>query len=113
MSSDIFIPLGVVLSHPMSFSIKAALDGCMENAVEEVKSPNPDWDYIQGELRPILLCKFGNRATWRVVDIARSIYTNKSAPYGEVFELHISCGGPFRQWLLQWLEDHNFDYTID
>lgn len=99
MSSDIYIPLSIVLSHPGQFALEAALDGDIGNARQAMYDTPIDWDYVQGELRPLLLCKFGARETWRVVDIGTSDHN-----------LHISCGGSFRAWLLHWLDDNGHPY---
>lgn len=109
MSSDIYIPLKVVLSHPVHFELKAALNGDVENARQALYDHPIDWEYIEYELEPVLLCKFGARETWRPVGI--------SAPDPEfeptaIVELHVCCGGSFRQWLMTWLESHNYPYTI-
>lgn len=101
MSTDIYIPLGIVLSHPGQFQLKAVLNGDVEEAAEALKYPkdgNPDWDYIERELKPVLLCKFGARESWRSV---------------EVFDhdLYVSCGAHFAVWLMNWLEEHGYKYT--
>lgn len=101
MSTDIYIPMQIVLSHPGQFSLKAELNGSVEEASEALKyakDGRPDWEYIEDELKPVLLCKFGARESWRVV---------------EVFDhdLHISVGGQFRDWLVTWLDDHGHKYT--
>ncbi len=100
MSTDIYIPLAVVLSHPGQFTIKPALNGCIEDAAEIFKAEeghNIDWEAVDSELQPVLLCKFGNRETWRFV----SVFDH---------DLHISVGGSFRMWLISWLEDHNHPF---
>jgi len=101
MSTDIYIPMGIVLSHPGQFWFKTELNGSIEDAREAVffDEDDPiDWDYVESIMKPVLLCKFGKRESWRVV---------------EVFDhdLHISCAGQFRDWLLHWLEENGHKYT--
>ena len=101
MSTDIYIPLEIVLSHPGQFELKTALNGDIETARECLNEENHfdiDWTHIENELRPVLLCKFGARESWR---------------YVEVFDhdLHVSCGSSFATWLVQWLDDHAYKYV--
>jgi hypothetical protein len=102
MSSDIYIPLSIALSHPGQFQYKTALNGCVEDArkmLDEQDCFKIDWWAVEDEMKPVLLCKFGARDTWRAV---------------EVFDhdLHVCCAGDFRTWLIQWLNDHNYNYQI-
>lgn len=92
MSSDIYIPLAVVLSHPGQFELKAALNGCAHAAYSELGENVVDWEYIKDQITPVLLCKFGARDTWRVVEVV-----------GE--QMHVSCAGDFRMWLYKWLNE--------
>jgi hypothetical protein len=101
MSTDIYIPLRIALSHPGQFQFKTALNGDIEAARELINEENDhgvDWWQVESELKPVLLCKFGARETWRSV---------------EVFDhdLHISCSGQFRGWILAWLEEHGYKYS--
>jgi len=105
MSSDIYIPLRIVLSHLGQFELKAELDGCTHGAYSELGEENVDWDYIQSQLKPVLLCKIGARETWRVADVI----INRP---GEEAKLHICCGNSYAHWLIHWLNDHNYEYTM-
>lgn len=101
MSTDIYIPMEIVLSHPGQFQFKAELNGDVVQArltLQEAEPGKVDWDSIQNEFTPLLMCKFGAREIWRIV---------------EVFDhdLHISVGGSFRDWLVIWLDDHGHKYT--
>ena len=100
MSTDIYIPLTIVLSHPGQFQFKAALNGDMQDAIQEVNLPDqrmPDWDYVETIMKPVLLCKFGARESWKVVEVFD-------------LDLHVSVGGQFRDWLLHWLDSHAYKY---
>lgn len=98
MSTDVYIPMQIVLSHPGQFQFKTALNGDVDSAADEIKQTDIDWDYIESMMKPVLLCRFGARESWRCV---------------EVFDhdLHISCSGQFRDWLTGWLDDHAYKYT--
>ncbi len=101
MSTDIYIPIEIVLSHPHHFQFEAALNGDMEDARVEAADDAEmgiDYNYIESCMKPVLTCKFGARETWRVV---------------EVFDhdLHISVGGSFRHWLVTWLTDHQYKFV--
>ena len=98
MSTDIYIPLSIVLSHPGQFKLKAELNGSVEMAAEAVAEDDIDWWHVESLMQPVLMCKFGARESWRVV---------------EVFDhdLHVSVGGSFRDWLTDWLDDHAYSYT--
>lgn len=109
MSSDIYIPLKVVLSHAGQFELRAALNGDIGNARQAMYDDSIDWEYIESELEPVLLCKFGALQSWRPVDIVVPDLENDPAA---IVELHLSCGGSFRQWLMTWLESHNYPYFI-
>lgn len=109
MSSDIYIPLKVVLSHPVHFELRAALNGDVGNARQALYDDSIDWEYIEYELKPVLLCKFGARETWRPVEI---ITSDPEYPGEDSGSLHVCCGGSFRQWLMTWLESHNYPYII-
>lgn len=98
MSSDIYIPLAVVLSHPGQFELKAALNVDTIEAQLEILKDDPDMEWVRSCLEPVLLCKFGRRETWRHVEVFDK-------------ELHISCGGAFRSWLYKWLNDLGYKYT--
>ena len=100
MSSDLYIPMSIVLGHPGQFWFKTELNGSIEDAREALfcdEDSPVDWDYVKSEMTPLLMCKFGKRESWRPV---------------EVFDhdLHISCGGRFRIWLLYWLENMGYEY---
>jgi hypothetical protein len=114
MSIDICIPLSIVLSHRAQFKLKAELNGSTDMAHDEMVLDDPDWDYIYNLLTPVLLCQFGARATWRHVDVFTSkalILDDDSVTKSTVY-LRACCGGDFRNWLIHWLEEHNYQYTI-
>ena len=104
MSSDIYIPLSTVLSHPEHFQFNTAYNVGVEEARLEAASDQPDWYAVTDSLKPVLLCKFGARETWRYVDIDINEWG--------MTELHVPCGGDFRRWLMTWLDDHNYRYII-
>ena len=101
MSNDIYIPMQIVLRHPAQFRFETALNSDIESARELVRSDEPhsiDWEELESQMKPVLMCKFGARETWRVV---------------EVFDhdLHVTVGGAFRLWLIEWLELHGHPFT--
>ena len=101
MSTDIYIPLDIVLTHPGQFQLVTALNGDIETAREclnEEIEQDIDWVQLENELKPVLLCKFGARETWRCV---------------EVFDrdLYVNCGSNFAIWLMGWLDDNGHKYT--
>lgn len=115
MSSDIYIPLSIVLTHPGKFEIKAALNGCTEVATAELNDNHEtDWEFIRDQLTPVLLCKFGARATWRHVTICTNTlleHTQFVTTSTKVTEMRVNCSGDFRDWLIHWLEENGFEYT--
>lgn len=104
MSSDVFVPLSIVLSHPEHFAFNTAYNVDVETARAEAASKLVDWWYVQDCLKPVLMCKFGARETWRHVEIIENEW--------ELFDLRITCSGSFRWWLCDWLDGHNYQYTI-
>jgi len=101
VSTDIYIPLIVALGQPGQFEFKAALNGSTANATEEIsqkRCSDIDYDYIRHCFGTVLLCKFGNYKYWREVEV-----------FGK--NLHISCGGEFRTWIIQWLDEMGYKYT--
>lgn len=103
MSSDIYIDMRIVLSHPGCFNFKAALNGDMETIMEAYyfdEDDDPDWEWIQSLIQPVLLCKFGARDTWRVVEVRDR-------------RLHVWCNNTTRVWLEHWLLSNNFDYEVN
>ena len=116
MSSDFYIPISIVLSHPGQFELKYDSNGDIDDARAELKEEFVDYSVISMWLQPVVLCKFGARESWRVV----SIMDNYGFQHvdGSLLKLeyecclHISCGGNFRTWLLDWLtkQDYEFDY---
>lgn len=101
MSNDIYIPMEIVLRHPGQFAFQTALNGDIEYARDLVKfksSSEIDWSDLEQTMKPVLMCKFGARESWRVV---------------EVFDhdLHVTVGGAFRLWLIEWLELHGHKFT--
>ena len=109
MSSDIYIPLSTVLNQPGHFELKTDYNVGIEDAKKELSLEHPDDYWVNECLKPVLLCRFGRRYTWRAVEV---IIPDPEYPGGLPPNLHISCGGDFRHWLMQWLDDHNFPYTV-
>ena len=106
MSSDIYIPLWNVLSQPGHFHIYADCNVGMETAREEAGGIDPDWDYVESCLEPLLMCKFGVGIgiQTRPVDIVEDESGAK--------ELHVSIGGGNRKRLCDWLDSHNHRYKM-
>ena len=102
MSTEIYIPLRIVLSHPGQFRFEAALNGSILDAVEEFSTTVTDqevnWEHVESIMKPMLMCQFGARPTWRVVEIFDH-------------DLCVTVGGQFRDWLLHWLDGHAYKYT--
>ena len=105
MSSDIYIPLWLPLSQPGHFEFRTELNVDVDTARHEAALIEPDWDWVKECLEPVLMCKFGARETWRVVEV----YKEEST---DTVQLHVCCSGDFRWWLCEWLDDHNYQYTI-
>jgi hypothetical protein len=103
MSSDIYIPLWLVLSQPGHFDLKAVCNVDVETAREEAASADPNWDYVEACLEPMLMCRFGH-VQYRPVDITEDQLGVK--------ELHVSVGGGNRKLLCDWLDGHNYRYTM-
>lgn len=99
MSSDIYIDLRIVLTHPEHFAIRCEHNDSVQAAAEYVKGDDPDYYSAEMALKPVLMCKFGARKSWRYVEVMDE-------------EFHVSCGGSFRTWLMEWLHEHNYQYTI-
>lgn len=100
MSSDIFIPLSIVITNPALFELKTDFNVDVKSATQSIVGPDPDYEWIRSCLEPVVLCKFGARDTWRFVDVTSDN------------ELHISCSGEFRGWLMKWLIDLKLPYKI-
>lgn len=105
MSSDIYIPMSIVLSQPGRFQFKAALDGSVWDAALAALDKPVDWEYVESLMTPILECKFGNLDSWKVVNVI----INR---HGEQAKLHICCGSTFASWLIHWLDDNGYEYTM-
>ena len=113
MSSDIYIGMTHVLSHPGWYKLDAALNGDIEDCREAILPGHifynlegdrvgPDWDYIQQQLTVSLMCSFYN-SSWREVDLIEK---------GNGLVLHVSCGGSFRSWLLDKLVSYDAPFQV-
>jgi hypothetical protein len=101
VSTDIYIPLIIALGQPGQFVFKAALNGSIESAREEISQDmcsDIDYEYIRYNFDTQLLCKFGGYEYWRQVDV-----------FGK--NLHISVGGEFRTWIIKWLDEMGYEYS--
>jgi len=115
MSSDIFIPLSIVLSHAGQFQFMSALDGSVESAREAAfpqDGADVDWEYAKSLMTPVLMCQIGARATWRVVDIIFTHGLTSSRGLRGEPRMHICCGNSYATWLIHWLEEHGHEYTM-
>lgn len=99
MSSDIYIDLKHVANRIELFEFNSVLNGDVETFVEMLEGDENDYHSAIEALKPVLMCKFGARETWRYVEL-----------FDE--DLHVSCAGDFRFWFINWLADHQISYTI-
>lgn len=103
MSSDIYIPLKVVLTNQEHFELSAVLNGDIDQAHEAMHVEEPDLYWVQQLLKPVLTCRFYPRKTVRYVDIFEE---------ADGLVLHVSCGGDFLHWFITWLDEHHFPYEL-
>lgn len=121
MSSDIYIPIRVVLSHPHLFKLDFDSIGDMHDCRLELEEDTPNHGAIHRWLQPTMICKFGARESWREVEVYLEGCEiedydeegNYSPKLGYECVLHISCGGEFRSWLLKWLDSHGLEHDFD
>ena len=113
MSSEIYIPLTVVLSHPGQFELKAALNVDTNSAYAEIIEDDTDWDYVRSCLEPVLLCKFGAREAWHCVEVftTKAVIQDNGHVSKSELSLHICCGVSFFSRLCFWLNEHNYKYS--
>lgn len=107
MSSDIYIPLGIVISHPKHFRLTTDYNVDLETAASAINEPEPDWDWIKDCLKPVLMCQFWPRISSRHVEVFTNVIDGRQEPV-----LHVKCNGDFLKWLCDWLHAHNYPYTI-
>lgn len=100
MSTDVYIPIELVVSNPGRFALKTDFNVSVEAAASEFKEDEPDMDYVYSALEPVTLIKFGARESWRYCTVMRDC------------TLHLTCSGEFRTWLFAWLEESGiaFEY---
>lgn len=118
MSSDIYIPLSIVLSHQGQFELMTDFNVGVEDAKKELSLHHPDYHWVNQCIEPVLMCRFGRRAAWRHVSVVHSnhivspICTERGKYRGLRSELLVTCGDEFCKWLIQWLDDLGYEYTV-
>jgi hypothetical protein len=99
VSTDVYIPIKYVVSHPELFALSCAFIGGTEHARDELAQDNPDYGYVAMIYRPTMYCRFdGYRG-------------HRECAVSEAGELHLPIGGSFRTWLLTWLEQYDVPFV--
>lgn len=105
MSSDIYIPMSTVLSHTEHFRFSTDYNVDIEYVYEEFRRSDTDWEYIQMGMQPVLMCHLWPTKLHRSVEV----FMNEN---NDMAQLHICCVASITPQITEWLDDHNFPYTI-
>ena len=98
MSSTISMSLKKMLSIP-GVSFSAEMNGDPEDALAMLKERDPDLEYVEAVMRPVLVIKLPDYANTRLVDVAGD-------------RLLLTCSGEFRKYFMQWCEFKEIDYKL-
>ena len=98
MSSDVYIPLEYVVSHPERFALSADIVGVTVQLASELASDSPDLDYIEYALKPELYVTITDADGFKRKRLCTVMTGDGTA------ELHMSIRGKFRSWIIKWLD---------
>ena len=118
MSSDIYIDLKTVLTHPELFELSSTLNNSSQSALDNLKCDEPDLEYVKWSLSPVLTCHFKPSMGFRVVDIYIQVKQTVPKDHPDIalvtreLVMHISIGSSRVNAMLGWLNDNNIEYEV-